>query len=338
MTTKGAKNVAPRDTAIRYITMLSMIPVEPKHIGTTEILGLLEGQGYFVNQRTIQRDLNLLSTQFPLDSQPGIRNEMRWFFRKGSPAHWPAMSADTALAIRLSEGLLTKILPQQVWAGFDSVMQQAKHALNIQDKSGSRRMWAESIRVVPKGFTVKPSDIAPEILSHVYEAISRQRQLCITKNNKASVINPLGLVMRGLVVYLVCSYVEYGDIRLVALHRISRAEVLTNKCVVPEGFSLDDALHNGIMHWRLDPGKNKQFELIVNESIAQYLSDNKIHDNQMIKPQKTGDYLVCFTTEDTLELRQWLLVFGASITVQKPVAVKKWITDTAKDLVKHYEA
>ncbi|HNI37746.1 MAG TPA: WYL domain-containing protein, partial [Pseudomonadales bacterium] len=75
-----------------------------------------------------------------------------------------------------------------------------------------------------------------------------------------------------------------------------------------------------------------------NESITQYLSDNKIHDNQMIKPQKTGDYLVCFTTEDTLELRQWLLGFGASITVQKPVAVKKWITDTAKDLVKHYEA
>jgi predicted DNA-binding transcriptional regulator YafY len=334
---KTDHEIYPRDTAIRYITMLSMIPVEPRDIGSAEILGLLEKQGFFVNQRTIQRDLNLLSTKFPLDCKPGIRNEMRWFFRKGSPAHWPAMSADTALAIRLSEGILTKILPQQVLAGFDSVMQQAKYTLDIQDKLGSRKVWAESVRMVPKGFTVKPPDIAADVMSKVYEAISRQRQLRITKNKKESVINPLGLVMRGLVVYLVCSYVEYGDIRLTALHRLSKAELLTSKRVMPEGFSLDGVLHDGIMHWRLDPGKSKQFELEVGAGIAQYLGENKIHDNQVIKQQKTGNFLVSFTTEDTLELRQWLLGFGASITIQKPVAVKRWITDTAQEIVKHYK-
>lgn len=336
MTNSSSGFSAPRDTAIRYITMLSLIPSEPRDIGTTELRSLLEGQGYVVNQRTIQRDLNLLSTKFPLDCKSGVRNESRWFFRKGSPAHWPAMSADTALAIRLSESLLTRILPQHVLAGFESVMQQAKYTLDIQDKQGSRKVWAESVRMVPKGFTVKPPEIAPEIMSQVYVALSRQRQLRISKNGKESVINPLGLVMRGLVVYLVCSYVDYGDIRLTALHRLSKAEVLSSKRIVPEGFSLDGVLHDGIMHWRLDPGKSKQFELIVGDGIAQYLGENKIHDNQVIKQLKSGDYLVSFTMEDTLEFRQWLLGFGSTITVQKPVAVKKWIADTARDLVKHY--
>lgn len=204
------KDSAPRDTAIRYITMLSLIPVEPRDIGTTEILHLLERQGFFVNPRTIQRDLNLLSTKFPLDCKPGVRNESRWFFSKGSPAHWPAMSADTALAIRLSEGFLQKLLPQQIVAGFDSVIQQARYTLDVQDKLGARKVWAESVRAVPKGFTVKPPDVPPTIMGNVYEAISKQKQLRITKQGKDAVINPLGIVIRGLVVYLVCSYVDYG--------------------------------------------------------------------------------------------------------------------------------
>jgi predicted DNA-binding transcriptional regulator YafY len=316
--------------------MLSMIPVEPKDVGTTALRSLLESQGYVVNARTIQRDLNLLSTKFPLDAKPGLRNEMRWFFRKGSPSHWPAMSADTALAIRLSEGVLGRILPQQVLSGFDAVMQQARYTLEVQDKLGGRKVWANSVRMVPKGFAVKPPDIAPDIMSSVYEAISRQRQLSIVKNDKQSVINPLGIVMRGLVVYLVCSYEKYGDIRLTALHRLSKADVLTSKRVIPEGFDLDEVLKDGLMHWRLDPGKNKQFEIRVDQDIARYLNENRIHDDQTIKQTKSNDYLVCFTTEDTLELRQWLLGFGSSITVVRPVAVKKWITDTASSLVKHY--
>lgn len=335
--TEKSKNIkCPRDTAIRYIAMLSLIPVEPRDIGTTELRSLLDTQGFIVNPRTIQRDLNLLSTRFPLDTKPGIRNEMRWFFRKGSPSHWPAMSADTALAIRLSEGVLGRILPQQVLAGFDAVMQQARYTLEVQDKRGARKVWANSVRMVPKGFTVKPPKIAPDIMSHVYEAISRQRQLSITKNDKQSVINPLGIVMRGLVVYLLCSYEGYGDIRLVALHRLARAEVLSGKLVVPDGFDLDRVLNDGIMHWRLDPGKSKQFELMVGGDIARYLEENRIQDDQRIKQTKSGDYQVNFTAEDTLELRQWLLGFGSSITVVKPVVVRKWITDTALSLVKHY--
>jgi predicted DNA-binding transcriptional regulator YafY len=328
--------VNPRDTAMRYITMLSLIPVEPRDVSTTEICNLLEDHGYFVNQRTIQRDLNLLSTKFPLDTNPGLRNQSRWFFRKGTSTQWPAMSADTALAIRLSEGMLNRLLPSQVLAGFDAVMQQAKYTLDIQDRQGSRKLWAESVRVVPKGVMVRPPDIVPDVMSHVYEAISRRRQLSITKNDKESVINPLGLIMRGLVVYLVCSYVAYGDIRLTALHRLTKAEVLSSKRVVPEGFSLDGILDDGIMHWRLEPGKRKQFELVVDQGIARYLGENRIQDDQLIKPLKTGDFLVSFIAEDTLELRQWLLGFGASITVNKPLSVKKWIVETARDIAAHY--
>jgi hypothetical protein len=37
--------------------------------------------------------------------------------------------------------------------------------------------------------------------------------------------------------------------------------------------------------------------------------------------------MITFTAEDTLELRQWLLGFGAEVVVHKPAAVKQMDTE-----------
>ena len=46
--------------------------------------------------------------------------------------------------------------------------------------------------------------------------------------------------------------------------------------------------------------------------------------------------LVKFASEDTLELRQWLLGFGSEIVVNKPAVVRKWIMGMGKDIVEQY--
>lgn len=331
---KPASN--PRDTAIRYMNMLSLIPLEPRSISTRELTDKLEEQGHDVELRTVQRDLVSLSHLFMLATEPGTGRENRWFFRKGSPTHWPAMDLDTALAITLAEQDLHKLLPKQIMDGFASVVQQAKCTLDVQDSAGKRKTWASAVRIVPKGFALQPQAIAPDVLANVYEAMGMQRQLRIVKDGKESVINPLGLVMRGAVLYLVCTYYTYTDIRITALHRISEAERQMSDILVPEGFNLDDTLQRGIMHWRLDPDKPKAFELLVNEDVARYLSENRVNDTQTIKPRDDGRALVRFTAEDTIDLRQWLLGFGATIVVNKPAAVKKWIASTADSLSQLY--
>lgn len=328
----------PRDTAIRYISMLSYIPMEPGDISTSELRKKLESEGFVVDMRTVQRDLERLSEKFTLDNRPGSGRELRWFFRKGMANQWPAMSTDTALTLLLAEQNLKPLIPKQAASSLASLVNQAKETLKVQDKTGSKKTWAESVRIVSKGFALQPAAIAPEVMTQVFDAMGKHRQLRITnKAGKESVVNPLGLVMRGTMLYLVCTYYTYPDIRITALHRILSASTELTDIIIPSDFNLDDTLKNGLMSWRLDPGKPKQFEIEVSSEIADYLEENRMSATQTLKPLADDRVLVKFQSEDTNELRQWLLGFGAAIVVKKPAAVKKWLANTARELTRLYE-
>ena len=54
------------DTLLRQWTMLRLIPRAPRKIETAALERLLFEEGFEVNRRSIQRDLNTLSTRFPL--------------------------------------------------------------------------------------------------------------------------------------------------------------------------------------------------------------------------------------------------------------------------------
>lgn len=53
-------------TVVRYLTMLRMVPRFPNVITTTELAQRLEEQDFSVTMRSIQRDLEKPSADFPL--------------------------------------------------------------------------------------------------------------------------------------------------------------------------------------------------------------------------------------------------------------------------------
>lgn len=332
------KEAQARDTALRYIAMLSHIPLAPRHISVTELQSKLDEEGYAVDVRTIQRDLSRLSTHFRLDSTQGRGRELRWYFDKGTANQWPAMNTDTALTLLMAEQNLRPLIPKQASDSLAALVNQARETLKTQDKSGRKKTWADSVRLVPRGFALQPAEIAPEVMSNIFDALGRNRQLCITnRSGKESTVNPLGLVMRGTMLYLVSTYYSYSDIRITALYRLRSATVAMTDRIVPKNFNLDDTLNNGLMSWRLDPGKPKKFQIEIGKEIADYLDENRINNTQKIEPLDDGSAMITFTAEDTLELRQWLFGFGADIVVHKPAAVSKWIRNMAQELVGVYE-
>ncbi|MBE7483631.1 MAG: hypothetical protein HS104_27085 [Polyangiaceae bacterium] len=54
------------DAFLRYLLLLREIPVAPQHIDTATLALRLEEQGICVTRRTIQRDLERLSSRLPL--------------------------------------------------------------------------------------------------------------------------------------------------------------------------------------------------------------------------------------------------------------------------------
>ena len=54
------------DPFLRYLLLLREIPAAPQHVDTVPLARRLEEQGICVTRRTIQRDLERLSSRLPL--------------------------------------------------------------------------------------------------------------------------------------------------------------------------------------------------------------------------------------------------------------------------------
>ena len=62
------------DTLSRQWTMLKHIPAHPRWISTKAIHQYLESEGYDISLRTVQRDLDKTSSDFPLvDKSEGTK-------------------------------------------------------------------------------------------------------------------------------------------------------------------------------------------------------------------------------------------------------------------------
>ena len=90
-------------TAVRYLTMLRMVPRYPRSITTTELASRLEEQGFSVTMRSIQRDLEKLSADFPLLVDENSR-PYRWSFdRNATMDIIPALDLPAALTFELED-------------------------------------------------------------------------------------------------------------------------------------------------------------------------------------------------------------------------------------------
>ena len=98
-------------TAVRYLTTLRMIPRFPRTITTTELAARLEEQDFSVTLRSIQRDLEKLSTDFPLLVDETTRPFGWSFDREATMDIIPALDLPAALTFELAKAYLTPLLP-----------------------------------------------------------------------------------------------------------------------------------------------------------------------------------------------------------------------------------
>ena len=91
--------------------MLRMVPRYPKSITSTELAQRLEEQDFPVTMRSIQRDLEKLSADFPLLVDESTR-PFRWSFdREATMDIIPALDLPAALTFELAKAYLTPMLP-----------------------------------------------------------------------------------------------------------------------------------------------------------------------------------------------------------------------------------
>jgi len=328
------------DTLMRQWQMLRLIPRHPSKVSTTQLIQSLADEGFDITQRSLQRDLVKLSEIYPLQRDERSK-PYGWSWMSGaSVMDIPSMDSHTALAFWLADQHLKPLLPKTTLHKLQSYFKAATDKLNHIQTDKGMPAWRNKIRVLHRGPNLQSPMIDEHIQDQVYDALLKNRKLSISyqpreANEKEYDINPLGLVLKDGVSYLVCSIGDYTDIRLLTLHRFIKASILDVPVLVPKDFNLDKYIAAGELDFVIK-GEVK-FKALFSKSAAFHLNERPLSNDQTMVDDVDDKVLLTATIHDTSELRWWLLSFGDQVEVLEPKNMRHDMKNIIQSAAKFYD-
>lgn len=332
------------ETIIRHWHILRMIPRQTGRITAGQIHdALLETTAASrLTKRTVERDLHELAASFPL--QFDGKKPQGWYWRPDAEVlEIPGMDLTTALTFRMVEEYLARLLPQHCLSSLEPHMKRARTVLGNTGHGGLAD-WPSKVRIVARSQPLIPPAIDPHILQAVYEALLRNQRLKATygrhgQEAKEYEISPLGLVFNDPVAYVVGTCWEYTDIRLLALHRFTAAEIIaTPASHPPTDFDLQRYIDGGAFGFNNQPGAALHLKARFTRTAAAHLWESRLTTDQTISDDGEGWVRVAATVADTQQLRWWLLAFGEQVEVLEPLSLREEFAGRIRQLGRLYEA
>jgi len=325
-------------TLSRQWTMLRRIPKHPSWISTKKLHQYLENEGHDIDIRTTQRDLDRLSNEFPLYSEKQGRANC-WQWAKGAPAlEIPSMTSTPALVFHLVEQYLNPMLPRSTLALIKPYLDRATEVM----KSTKFHGWRKNVRMLNQGPRLIPPQVSTDVRDVVYTALLEKKRFEACYRPRASecpvdyTVNPLGLVIKDSISYLVCTLWDYKDFKQLALHRIQSASLIDTASVRVRGFDLDTYIYHGASFaYPLSSGQLK-LKFRMKSGAAFHLYESKLSKDQAIKKLNDDFVQITATVADSSEIRWWLLGFGDQVEVLRPKSLREEFAGIAKNLHDHY--
>jgi predicted DNA-binding transcriptional regulator YafY len=331
MKTKG------NDTLLRQWHMLQMIPRHPLSITTTQLLDSLTREGFNVDARTIQRDVQFLATKFPLVTDGGSEKPYRWRWMEGAAAfNLPGLSNTEALTFNFVERHLRPILPTITLEQLKPFFKAASEKLeNLPDPIHS---WLDKVRVIPPTQRLLPPKIDTKIQLVISEALMLDKQIKVTYQRSGEdtaeqhIIHPLALVERQPTVYLVCRNDSEENLWNLPLHRFQSAHILEESSQRPNDFNLDAHLESSKGLGFGGSGENIRLEAIFEKFSGVHLYETPLSQDQTISVLDDNHLKITATVVNTEQLRWWLLGFGERIEIIEPPELRGLMLETANRL------
>ncbi|UZD64636.1 helix-turn-helix transcriptional regulator [Marinobacter sp. AN1] len=319
------------NTAVRYLTMLRMVPRYPKSITAPELASRLEGQGFSVTMRSIQRDLEKLSADFPLlvdeDSRP-----YRWSFdRDATMDIIPALDLPAALTFELARAYLSPMLPPRALSHLKPHFDEAHRTL-LREKNPLGQ-WPDRVRVINRGLGGQRPSIDADVLEAVTEALLREYQCQLTYQARnwpepeEIVVHPYGLIFRDPNVYLIGTIEGREGIRQLVLHRATAGAVVEEPTVRPDDFDLDLYIRSGAMGI-LKSEQPVYLKLRCDRPVLNHLIESPLGFDQLTKELDDKTFEIAVTVGDTQDLRWWLTAQAVHCDILEPAWLRQEIETT----------
>lgn len=298
-----------------------------KWMGTRELQQQLQREGIETSLRTIQRDLNQIAQRFPIESNKTVPQGWRWC--SDAPIQsLPHMTSSQAVTFMMVEEHLKHLLPPSLVAEINPWFDAARRSLLEQNNV---KQWVNRVRIVPSSQPLIPPTVDQNAQQAIYEALLQDHQLeCVYQSRshatgeKTYILNPLALVQKGAVIYLICTRHDKNAIQTFALHRFRAAKVLDKRAVHQNDFHLDHYIESGALGFRVDyqkPTENIELKLTMNAKSVHFFEESALSRDQVIEKLTDNLYQVRATLPFTSQLVWWLRGFGKKLLQIEPEAV-----------------
>ena len=318
----------------RQWELLKRLPTRGAGKTASELTQELQAAGFDVSKRQVERDLGELLDAFDLDcNNASIPYGWRWL--PSASTDLAGMTLADALSLSLVEDMVKPLLPVSLLQGLESRFTQARKKINDLAVENPKARWIDKVRFIQPTQPLLVPQINPIILDTIQECLLADEIVDVeyrgagAETAHSQRLQPLGLVTRGQITYLVATAWNYSDIRLYAMHRIIQASRTYEHCQKPTGFDLRTYVESGALHF--GNGKAIRLRAIVSDALARILIDTPLSEDQKI----VGNNLTA-TVQDTWQLEWWVLSQGAAITVIAPVALQKAIRRTLTEALTSY--
>lgn len=329
-------SASTNDTIWRQWSLLRLIPRTPWRISAAELCDSLVKQGIEVSRRTVERDLQALSSRFPLAADETSK-PFGWYWpRDVNFDYAPKLSVSQGIALLLAQLHLRTLMP-------DSLMRELAPVFDLANQelaAGAWNEWHRRTAVIPTSLALMPPEIDRGVLRDVHEALATRRQLVASYRSKGATepreitIHPLGILVRGPVQYLVCTLFSYSNIRQLAVHRLSETKASREPATMPEGFVFSAYARTAGKYE--SQGAVRLVAHFAPEA-AVHLRETALSADQVITDLPDINRVeVTATVELDQTLRWWLKAFGSSVEVIEPMALRSEMREDIRTSLANY--
>ncbi len=316
--------------------LIALLPRSPEKRSTPELLSRLAAAGHDLTPRSLQRRLASLSLSQPIVCDDRSK-PFGWSIDSSAPANLGVMSTQEALALKLAQRYLGDALPAEVQDDLKQYFQKAD--AKLKDES-LYRAWLGKVRLLPGAQPLQKPTTPRNVLAGAYLGVLRGKGLTVNyrqrgaDKGKTYDIEPLAIVVRGNVSYLVAQFPWAEDVSLMALHRFSAIRLNDRAIRKPGNFDLDKFIASGAMGF----GEAQVQTVLVRfyEGSGAHLEDTPIQTDQVLLNRANDEIDLKVTLPVTEQFKWWLLGFGDRVEVFSPDSLRQEIHQRLKTAMSRY--
>ena len=290
--------------------LLAILPEHGNGLTCRELNERLREQGFLVDKRTTERDLQLLEELALVHSQGA--SPCRWL-RPANSRIPQGMTTAEALGLSLLEQQLKPLLPASLFNVLDTQFTKARQLLEADKSYNSFAPLIDKIRIIPPCFLLQPPRIELSVLEAVQQAVASAIPLKIhyqgLKDDKAKLrtVMPIGLLQEAQITYLIGRDPGSKQNKLFALHRMHTTEILHGEAMDDiSDFNMDNYLAEG--HGQFYTGNRMKLNAVISEQLARILSETPLSPTMELMRGNDGLWKIQDNLPDTELLRNWLTI------------------------------